>query len=68
VLDSDLGFMSFVVCDPVMGDSGELYRSVPKEMVQRYKEQVFPYADVLFPNQTECECVSSREYCAVFVR
>ena len=38
-----------------MGDSGELYRSVPVEMVQYYVDNIFPYVDVLLPNQTEAE-------------
>jgi len=44
-----------IVCDPVMGDDGQLYRSVPMEMVELYKKEVLPFADVLFPNQTEAE-------------
>jgi pyridoxal/pyridoxine/pyridoxamine kinase len=40
-----------------MGDGGELYRSVPQEMVQLYRTTVFPLADVVFPNQTEIEYV-----------
>jgi len=38
-----------------MGDGGKLYGSVPQEMVGLYKEKVLPWADVLFPNQTEAE-------------
>ncbi|MES1914077.1 MAG: hypothetical protein MHM6MM_006209, partial [Cercozoa sp. M6MM] len=41
------------VCDPVMGDDGELY--VPPELVDIYRERLVPLATVLTPNQTEAE-------------
>jgi len=41
------------VCDPVLGDRGELY--VPKELVTIYRDQVIPLADVILPNQFEAE-------------
>jgi len=43
------------VCDPVMGDSGKLYPSIPMEMVEMYKQEVLCHANFLLPNQTECE-------------
>ncbi|KAH3743418.1 pyridoxal kinase [Pelomyxa schiedti] len=43
----------FYVCDPVMGDNNNLY--VPVAVAEMYKHTVVKYADVLLPNQTECE-------------
>jgi len=42
-------------CDPVMGDGGKLYPSVPLEMVDLYRTLVFPLADSIKLNQTELE-------------
>ncbi|DAZ97006.1 TPA: hypothetical protein N0F65_011921 [Lagenidium giganteum] len=44
------------VCDPVMGDQGKLY--VPQELVDVYRTRVLPIADVLTPNQFECELLT----------
>ncbi|KAJ0406943.1 hypothetical protein ATCC90586_000204 [Pythium insidiosum] len=44
------------VCDPVMGDNGRLY--VAPELVDMYRDQVVPIADVLTPNQFECELLT----------
>jgi pyridoxine kinase len=41
------------VCDPVLGDAGHFY--VPRELVQVYREQVIPLANVVTPNQFEVE-------------
>jgi len=41
------------VCDPVLGDNGKLY--VSQDLVNIYKEEVIVKADILLPNQTECE-------------
>lgn len=49
---SDLVF----VCDPVMGDDGQLY--TPPELLDIYKLQVAPLADVLLPNQFEAEILT----------
>jgi len=46
------------VCDPVMGDDGKLYPSVPMEMVEMYKNEVLCHANFLLPNQTECELLT----------
>src|SRR5688500_12085064 len=46
------------VCDPVLGDNGKLY--LPKEFVAAYRQRLVPLADVLLPNQTECEFLSGR--------
>lgn len=44
------------VCDPVLGDNGKLY--VPKELVALYRDSVVPLADIVTPNQFECEYVA----------
>jgi pyridoxine kinase len=41
------------VCDPVLGDRGQLY--VPVELVQLYRDKILPIADVITPNQFEVE-------------
>ena len=41
------------VCDPVLGDAGRFY--VPPELVDVYKKEVIPLADVVTPNQFEVE-------------
>ncbi|KAE9153373.1 hypothetical protein PF006_g2496 [Phytophthora fragariae] len=47
------------VCDPVMGDLGQLY--VPMELVDLYRSKVLPICDVLTPNQYECELLAEME-------
>lgn len=44
-------------CDPVLGDGGKLY--VPQEMVEIYKSEILPKAQVLLPNQFEMELLSN---------
>lgn len=44
------------VCDPVMGDNGQLY--VPEELVPVYRDEVIPLATVLTPNQFEAETLT----------
>ena len=44
------------VCDPVLGDHGNLY--VPEALVECYKTKVISHASVLTPNQFECELLS----------
>jgi pyridoxine kinase len=44
------------VCDPVLGDEGKLY--VAEALVETYKTQVLPLADVLTPNQFEAEILT----------
>lgn len=41
------------VCDPVFGDDGKLY--VPEELVDIYRREVIPLANVCTPNQFEVE-------------
>ena len=40
------------VCDPVLGDIGSGFY-VPEELVQLFREQVVPEADIITPNQFE---------------
>uniref|UniRef100_A0A6P7G208 Pyridoxal kinase n=2 Tax=Diabrotica virgifera virgifera TaxID=50390 RepID=A0A6P7G208_DIAVI len=44
------------VCDPVMGDNGELY--VPKELVPIYKDSVVKLADIITPNLLELQLLT----------
>ncbi|XP_045472856.1 pyridoxal kinase [Harmonia axyridis] len=44
------------VCDPVMGDNGQLY--VPEELVPLYQECIVPHAHILTPNQYELELLT----------
>ncbi|KAF0711772.1 Aste57867_5030 [Aphanomyces stellatus] len=61
------------VCDPVMGDDNKLYvapelgasSSVPSviptrrlTLVDIYRDEVLPFADIITPNQFECELLS----------
>jgi pyridoxine kinase len=41
------------ICDPVLGDMGKFY--VPIELVDIYRTDVIPLADVITPNQFEVE-------------
>jgi len=41
------------ICDPVLGDNGKFY--VPLELVDIYRTDVIPLADVITPNQFEVE-------------
>lgn len=44
------------VCDPVLGDDGELY--VPEDLVPIFKNSIIPLADIITPNQFELEILS----------
>ncbi|CAB3373844.1 Hypothetical predicted protein [Cloeon dipterum] len=44
------------VCDPVMGDNGQMY--VPKELMPIYRDQILPLADIITPNQFEAELLT----------
>eukprot|EP00484_Ammonia_sp_Unknown_P017820 CAMPEP_0197045468 /NCGR_PEP_ID=MMETSP1384-20130603/21332_1 /TAXON_ID=29189 /ORGANISM="Ammonia sp." /LENGTH=304 /DNA_ID=CAMNT_0042477091 /DNA_START=8 /DNA_END=919 /DNA_ORIENTATION=- len=43
----------FYACDPVMGDNGKLYAPSFEPFIEVYKKDIFPYADLVTPNQTE---------------
>lgn len=45
--------LEFSVCDPVMGDNGQMY--VPEELLEIYRDKLIPLADVITPNQFEVE-------------
>lgn len=44
------------VCDPVLGDNGQLY--VAPELVEAYVQYVLPKAQMITPNQFEAETLS----------
>eukprot|EP01105_Mastigella_eilhardi_P002724 TRINITY_DN13506_c0_g1_i1.p1 TRINITY_DN13506_c0_g1~~TRINITY_DN13506_c0_g1_i1.p1 ORF type:complete len:307 (-),score=78.45 TRINITY_DN13506_c0_g1_i1:65-964(-) len=48
------------VCDPVMGDNDALY--VPPEVAELYRTQIIKRADVILPNQTECEYLTGTKF------
>ncbi|CAM1295472.1 PDXK (predicted) [Pycnogonum litorale] len=47
------------VCDPVMGDNGQLY--VPESLLPVYKEKIIPLADIITPNQFELQLLTDVE-------
>jgi pyridoxine kinase len=49
---------AWYVCDPVLGDEGELY--VPAELVRTFREQAVPRADLLVPNRFELQWLVDR--------
>ncbi|EFX76771.1 hypothetical protein DAPPUDRAFT_198770 [Daphnia pulex] len=46
------------VCDPVMGDNGQMY--VPKELLEIYRDKLIPLADIITPNQFEVELLTGK--------
>ena len=44
------------VCDPVLGDGGKLY--VPEQLVEAYKTDVIPLANIVTPNQFEASLLT----------
>jgi pyridoxine kinase len=49
---------AWYVCDPVLGDEGELY--LPAKLVRTLREQAVPRADLLVPNRFELEWLVDR--------
>lgn len=49
-------YLTIPVCDPVMGDNGEMY--VPKELLPIYKANIITLADIITPNQYEAELLT----------
>ena len=49
---------AWFVCDPVLGDEGELY--LPAKLVRTFREQAVPRADLLVPNRFELEWLVDR--------
>jgi pyridoxine kinase len=54
---------AWYICDPVLGDEGELY--VPSELVRTFREQAVPRADLLVPNRFELEWLVDRSVASV---
>jgi pyridoxine kinase len=54
---------AWYICDPVLGDEGELY--VPSELVRTFREQAVPRADLLVPNRFELEWLVDRPVASV---
>ncbi|KAI8121404.1 hypothetical protein FF38_05918 [Lucilia cuprina] len=44
------------VCDPVMGDNGQMY--VPQDLLPIYRNEIIPLADIITPNQYEVELLT----------
>lgn len=49
------------VCDPVMGDNGEMY--VPSELLYEFRDNLTVLADVVTPNQFEAELLTGIKIC-----
>jgi pyridoxine kinase len=54
---------AWYVCDPVLGDEGELY--LPAKLVRTFREQAVPRADLLVPNRFELEWLVDRPVASV---
>jgi pyridoxine kinase len=54
---------AWYVCDPVLGDEGELY--LPAELVRTFRQQAVPLADLLVPNRFELEWLVDRPVASV---
>lgn len=52
---------TMVLVDPVMGDTGEVYKLFTDELLLRMRELV-KYADVITPNVTECCLLTGMSY------
>lgn len=44
------------MCDPVMGDDGQMY--VPQDLLPIYRNEIIPLADIITPNQYEVELLT----------
>ncbi|XP_074102309.1 pyridoxal kinase [Cotesia typhae] len=51
------------LCDPVLGDDGKLY--VPKELIEIYKKEIVPLADIITPNQFELELLTDKKIATI---
>ena len=52
---------AFIVVDPVLGDDGQMYRALPKEMPEAMKK-LCAAADLITPNLTEAALLTGQEY------
>lgn len=44
------------MCDPVLGDNGQLY--VPESLIPIYQNEILPLSDICTPNQFEAELLT----------
>lgn len=51
--------INFAVCDPVLGDNGQLY--VPKDLIPIYQNEILPLCDICTPNQFEAETLTGQK-------
>lgn len=51
-----INLLPIPVCDPVLGDNGELY--VPKTLIPIYQKEIIPLCDICTPNQFEAEVLT----------
>lgn len=56
-------YYGFLVCDPVMGDNGQMY--VPEELLPIYRDTIIPMADILTPNQFEAELLTGQKITSI---
>lgn len=49
-------FCQSTVCDPVLGDNGQLY--VPESLIPIYQNEILPLSDIVTPNQFEAETLT----------
>lgn len=47
------------VCDPVMGDDGQMY--VPANLMPIYRDEIIPLSDICTPNQFEVELLTGQK-------
>ena len=50
-----------IICDPIMGDNGELYPGLSKDLVEASRLMALE-ADIIIPNLTEFSMIVGREY------
>lgn len=51
----------FIVVDPIMGDGGEVYPGLSKDMVEAYKKMIL-LSDLVVPNLTELSLLLEEDY------
>lgn len=58
---------NLVVVDPVMGDNGELYNSIPKDMIPQMRKLITK-SDIIVPNFTEAKLLLGKKDKAFYSR
>lgn len=53
------GCLCHAVCDPVMGDNGQMY--VPETLLPIYRDEIIPLCDICTPNQFEVELLTGKK-------